>query len=232
MTSDRRSSPAAAGVLGASIYFLVGWCGLLVPSLVRSIETSLHGSDAGIGIYYLVAALAYAAGSFGGAPATERFGRRRVLVVAAAVLAAGLATLGIAPSLELFVLAAVPTGVGVGALDGGANGLYLDVFRSNRGRALNLLHLCFSLGALSAPIVAGPLVDAGWPWQAPLLATAVVTFLLLVPLLVVPMPSGRHSAETASSSADVAMPGSTRRGIPTPLTLLCLAIGLYIASEV
>jgi fucose permease len=232
MVFHRRSWPPAAGVLGAGVYFLVGWCGLLVPSLIRSIESTYDQSDAGMGIYYLVAALAYAAGSFGGAPATERMGRRPVLVFASVLLAAGLVTLGLAPSLGVFLLAAIPTSLGVGALDGGANGLYLDVFRSHRGRALNLLHLCFSLGALSAPLTAGALVEAGLPWQALLFATALVVFLLAVPLLTVPMPAGRHSPGVPRSAAEVVGQGSARRRIPMPLLLLCLAIGFYIAAEV
>jgi fucose permease len=228
----RRSMPPAAGVLGAGIYFLVGWCGLLVPSLIRSVEATYAQSDAGIGIYYLVAALAYAAGSFAGALATERIGRRPVLGFASVLLSAGLATLGGAPSVEVFVLAAVPMGLGVGALDGGANGLYLDVFRFNRGRALNLLHLCFSLGALSAPLAAGPVIEAGLPWQVPVFATAVVAFLVAAPLLTVPMPAGRRSAGGTASAAEVAERGSVGQRIPMPLLVLCLAIGFYIASEV
>lgn len=232
MAHDARSFPQAAGILGAFIYFLVGWCGLLVPSLIRSIEAAYGQSDAGIGIYYLVAALAYAAGSLWGVPATERMGRRLVLGFASVVLAAGLVTLGLALSWEVFVLAAVPVGLGVGALDGGANGLYLDVFSSNRGRALNLLHLCFSLGALAAPLVTGALVDAGLPWQSLLLGTALVALLLVAPLLLVAMPGGRHAAGAAGSAAKSNRQGPTPTRLPIPLLLLCLAIGCYIASEV
>ncbi len=231
MDSRRRSLLPAAGVLGAFVYFLVGWCGLLVPSLIRSIERSYDQSDAGVGIYYLVAAFFYAAGSLGGAVVTERIGRRPVLAFASVLLAAGLAILGIAPSWEAFILAAIPVGLGVGALDGGANGLYLDVFSSSRGGALNLLHLCFSLGALLAPLAVGPLVEAGMPWQVALLATAVVALLLGLPLLAVPMPAGRRAAVRPERRSEGAT-GSSFARLPIPLLLLCVAIGCYIASEV
>jgi fucose permease len=88
------------------------------------------------------------------------------------------------------------------------------------------------LGALAAPLVAGVLVDGGVAWQALLLATALAAILLGLPLALVPMPAGRHSAEAAGPAAEAAWSGSARRGIPVPLLLLCLAIGFYIAAEV
>jgi fucose permease len=174
MAASARSWPTATGILGGFAYLLVGWCGLLVPVLIRSIEATHHRSDAEFGVYYLVFGLTYAAGSFGGGLVTERVGRRPVLVFAAGLLAAGLVALAVVSSWEVFLLAAVPAGLGIGVLDGGANGLFLDVFRSSRARALNLLHLCFSLGALSAPLVIGLLVEAGLPWQGVPAATGLV----------------------------------------------------------
>jgi len=67
MADPTRTWPTATGILGGFAYFLVGWCGLLVPSLIRSIEGTHGRSDADFGIYYLVFGLTYAAGSFGGA---------------------------------------------------------------------------------------------------------------------------------------------------------------------
>jgi len=51
-------------ILGGFAYLLVGWCGLVVPALIRSIEATHHQSDAEFGVYYLVFGLTYAAGSF------------------------------------------------------------------------------------------------------------------------------------------------------------------------
>jgi fucose permease len=232
MAASACSWPSATGILGGFAYLLVGWCGLLVPALIRSIEATHHRSDAEFGIYYLVFGLTYAAGSFGGGLVTEKVGRRPVLVFAAGLLAAGLAALAVAPSWEVFLIAAVPAGLGVGALDGGANGLFLDIYRSSRGRALNLLHLCFSLGALSAPLVIGPLIEAGLAWQAILAATGLVVFGLGGILLVVAMPDGRQVRDGSDRAPGQHVPASGRPRIPWSLGLLCVAIACYIASEV
>ena len=173
---DPSSSPAARrtrltlGVLGCLTLLSVGWTGLLIPSLIRSIESTFGQTDAGIGVVYLVYAIAYMSGSFAGGTLTERLGRRIVLGGAVLIHAAGIAGFGLAPGWEIFVVAALVAGFGAGALDGGANGLVLDVYREGRGRAMNLLHMSFSIGALAAPLIVGTLVEAACrgspsPWR-------------------------------------------------------------------
>src|SRR5919112_2705034 len=121
-------------------FVLLGWTGLLVPSLVRQVEATFGVDDAAVGVWFFVAASAYAAGSLAGGLLTERFGRRVVLTAAAVSVGASWIVAGTAGSWTLFTLAAV-LGAGSGAIDGGLNGLVLAVTGSSAGRALNLLHL-------------------------------------------------------------------------------------------
>ena len=196
-----------------------------MPSLIRSIEADFGQTDAGIGLFFFVNALGYVAGTMGGGFLTERFGRRTVLTLATILLAAGLTALAVVPTWELFLVAAIPFGLGGGALDGGTNGLFLDLYPDTRGRALNLLHLSFSLGALASPLVAGRLVEAGVPWQAIVLATAVSAIPLAVVFAVVELPSGRHARTPATARV-------ARIGLAWPLVALAVAIGCYVASEI
>lgn len=221
---------SAAGVLGCVAFLLIGWSSLLVPSLIRSIRETFGQTDAGIGLYYFVYAVAYAVGSFGGGLAVERLGRRVVLSIAAALLALGLLGLGSAPAWVVFLLAGVPVGLGAGAIDGGGNGLFLDLFRSGRGRALNALHVFFSLGALGAPFVVGVLVSAGVPWPSVLVATAVAAVPVAVLFAVVPMPAGRRGAHRGPDGAGASADRPAGR-LAVPLLLLAFAIGCYVASE-
>jgi len=221
-----RTVPRAdvAAVLACAGLLLVGWCGLLVPALIRSIESEFGQTDAGMGVFFLVNAIAYAGGSMAGGLLTERFGRRAVLSLAVVGIAAGLVGLATVASWELFLVAAIPFGLGGGAVDGGANGLVLDLYPARRGRALNLLHLCFSLGALASPLMVGRLVEAGVPWQTVVVGTAVVAMPLAVLLASARLPSGRHARP-----AEVTGP---RIGLAWPLIALAIAIACYVASEV
>lgn len=222
-----RSDARAAGVLACVGLLLIGWSGLLVPSLIRQIEHDFGQSDAGLGIYYFVGAAAYASGSFGGGMLTERFGRRRVLTIATLLIGLGTATLGLVPVWAVVLLSALPAGFGSGAIDGGMNGLVLDLYPTARGRALNTLHLFFSIGALTAPLVVGRLVEAGIPWQAIVVGTAGATVPIAILWATVSLPHGRHRA---SSIEGQARPG--RLALRWPLIALEVAIASYVASEV
>jgi MFS transporter, FHS family, glucose/mannose:H+ symporter len=227
-----RGARLAPGLVGCLTLLACGWTGLLIPSLIRSIEATFGQTDAGIGVVYLAYALAYASGSFGGGALTERLGRRAVLGGAVLVTGLGTASLGLAPTWEMFMLAALTLGAGAGCLDGGSNGLVLDVYRERRGRAMNLLHVSFSVGALAAPLIVGRLVDGGVPWQTVTIGTGVVVALLAAAYLVVPMPSGRRTA-TAAGTGPAAVPEGRdgRTLLAGPLLLLGIAIATYVASE-
>jgi MFS transporter, FHS family, glucose/mannose:H+ symporter len=248
------ATPTPAALLGWLSFMLLGWSSMLVPSLIRSVRETFGQSDAGIGVYYLVFAVAYTAGSLGGGVLTERVGRRAVLTASGALLGAGVLGLGLAPSWSLFLPAGLVVGLGLGGIDGGVNGLFLDLFRTARGRALNLLHLFFSLGALSAPLAVGALVSAGVAWQAVVVASGLAALPVAVLFAVVRMPDGRHHGQ-ARVDADPAagIDGSARltsKGeavrfswipaglrptpgrLPIPLLLLGVAIASYVAAEV
>ena len=216
------------------MFVLIGWTGLLIPSLIRSVKDGFDQSDAGIGAFYFLYAVAYASGSFGGGLVTERIGRHAVLSIAAALHGGALIALGIAPSWAIFLLAAVPAGLGAGALDGGINGLFLDLYRTGRGQALNLLHLFFSLGALSAPLAVGRLIEGGVPWGTILVGSGVVAIPFALVLGVAPMPGGQRIRDpglafpTAARHRAIGLRGR----VSAPLLLLGLGISVYVASEV
>lgn len=224
--------PRVAGVFGCLTFVLIGWSGLLVPSLIRSVKEAFDQSDAGIGIFYFLFAAAYASGSLGGGVVTERLGRRTVLGLAAGLHGVALVALGVAPSWPAFLAVALPLGLGAGALDGGVNGLFLDLFRTGRGRALNLLHVFFSLGALSAPLAAGRLIEGGVAWQAIVVTTGFAALAVAALYGVVRMPDGRRERASRAAVAGMGRLARLRGRISGPLLLLGIAIACYVASEV
>jgi FHS family glucose/mannose:H+ symporter-like MFS transporter len=224
VSSPTRNRIEPAAILACAGLAYLGWAGLLVPSLIRSIEPAFGQTDAGVGVFFFVNAVASVGGSIGGGLLTERIGRRVVLTVAVALMAIGLAALAIVPSWTLFLVAAVPIGLGFGTIDGGMNGLVLDLYPEGRGRALNLLHLSFSLGALASPLFVGRIVDAGVAWQAVILGSALAAIPLAVLFAVVRLPSGRHEHTPGTSAV--------RTGLALPLILLAIAIACYVGAEI
>ncbi len=216
--------PPAVAILACLSFILVGWSGLLAPSLIRSIKLDFVQTDAGIGLFYFLSATGLASGSLGGGFVTEKVGRRPIIASAALLMGVGLIGMAVAGSWEIFLLAGLLLGLGAGAVDGGMNGLILDLFRHARGRALNLLHLFFSIGALAAPLAVGRVVEAGVAWQTILLASGLVALPLAGLIAFAAQPSGRHHAIGRRTAG--------RLGIAPVLIALGLAIALYVASEV
>lgn len=215
---------ALAGALGCAGLLLVGWTSLLIPSLIRSIEPAFAQTDAGIGVFFFVNAVAYVGGSMAGGLLTERMGRRVVLPVGVLLITLGLAGMATVPTWGLFLAFGVPFGLGSGAIDGGMNGLVLDLYPDSRGRALNLLHLFFSLGALASPLVVGRLVEGGADWQTVMIGTALAAVPIAVLLAIAALPSGRHARTGATAGV--------RIGLSLPIIALAFAIACYVASEV
>ena len=211
--------------LGYASFILVGWNALLVPSLVPAIERDFAQPDAGVGVLYFATAVLFVTGSLVGGFAMEHLGRSRALPAAVFGMAAGLALEAVAPSWAVFVAGGALAGFGSGAVEVGLNGLFLDRFSEDRGRALSRLHLCFSLGALAAPLVIAALVEIGVAWRLPFAASSGVVLViglglaasdLRVPHPVVASRAGRPSVG---------------RHVPLPLVLLAVAITSYVAAE-
>ena len=223
---------------GYATFLLIGWTGLLVPSLVRSLERDFRQTDAGIGVFFFLYAAGYTLGSLGGGAMTERLGRRRVLVAAAVLHGLGLVALAASPGWTVFLLVAGPVGFGAGALDGGMNGLFLDLFTTGRGRALNSLHLFFGIGALASPLAIGLLSEAGVGWQAIIAGTGVVALPLAAVIGSLDMPTGRRAQATTpdAGAIEAAAPSGRRSGRRMrqawPIALLAIAIGTYVGAEV
>jgi fucose permease len=224
MPASRPSRTLLAAALGCAGLLLVGWTGLLVPSLIRSIEPAFAQTDAGIGVFFFVFSVASVGGSMSGGLLTERLGRRIVLPVGIGLMALGLTGMGTVPTWILFLAFAIPFGLGAGAIDGGTNGLVLDLYPESRGRALNLLHLFFSLGALASPLVVGRVVEAGAAWQSVMIGTAVAAVPVAILLAVTDLPSGRHAVVEGASRVRV--------GLALPIIALAVAIACYVASEI
>lgn len=239
--ADRRS----IHVVSFASLTLVGWTGLLIPSLLRVIKAEFDQTDAGFGLLYLVGALSFAVGALAAGLLGERLGRRILLPLSALVIAVGVATQGAAPTWPVLLLGVAFGAVGCGAIDAGVNGVVMDLSVSGKGSALNRLHLFYSVGALGAPLVIGQLVGLGVDWRLVAAGTGLAALALVVPLRAVgSVPPRRRAAAAAAGAAgrDDRATGSNERISPRndraagadlrlPLAILGAAITCYVATE-
>ncbi|GAA1576358.1 MFS transporter [Kribbella hippodromi] len=185
------------------------WCGLLVllcPALLTSMDASLLfvagpaisaalRPTAGqwlwaMDIYHFVmAGLLMAMGSLG-----DRIGRKRLLLIGAAVFGGVSVLVAYAPSPEVLILARALMAIGGATLAPSTLSLIRGMFDGERQRrmAVGAWTIAFTGGAVAGPIVGGVLLNHFW-WGAVFLINVPVMLVLLIvaPFLI----DERRSAE-------------------------------------
>ncbi len=209
-------------------FAVIGWSMLLVPSLVRAIKSDFDQTDAGLGLLFFATALFFAVGAFLSGALAGRLGRRRILPAAALLLGAGLATEALAPSWTVFVVGAGLAGAGAGTLDAGLNGVVMDLSVTGRGSALSMLHLFYSVGALTAPLAVGATVGVGVDWRVPMLLTGLIAVALAVPMRIAGAVPARPRRQPRGDTLPAGTGGPTLR---LPLVALGVAVACYVAAE-
>ncbi len=91
-----------------------------------------------------------------------RFHTGPVVLASCALTGSALLAIAHAPGLTWLLVAAVPLGLGAGAVDAGLNGF---VARHYSGRHMNWLHACWGVGATGGPLVMGQALSTGFGWR-------------------------------------------------------------------
>jgi DHA2 family multidrug resistance protein-like MFS transporter len=232
------------------------WLGLAVlalGALITSIDVSvvlvalpriaedLHASSSEqlwiVDAYgFLLAALLITFGSV-----ADRFGRRRMVMVGAAVFGTASVLAAFAPTAALLILARGLCGVGAAALTPALYGLLSGLFRSDRQRslAIGVFMGCFMGGMILGPLVGGALL-ARLPWGAIFLLGVPVMVLLLIlcPLLLTESPriAGRPVDRVSVLLSLLAIlpvvdgiKELARTGVqPVPLAAIALGLGMAV----
>jgi fucose permease len=212
---------------GYAVYLLLGWCSVLIPSLIVVVERSFQRTDAAIGLVYLLGALFHAGGALGGGFLAERLGANSVLLVALGILAAGLFVQGWTHTWIVFLAAAALGQSGSGAANGGVQALILEWFPDSRGGALNRLHLVFGLGALCGPATVGVILSFGLNWRPILMGSGAVV--LAIALAVTTLPHGDVGAAPAATPGSIKPVSAQERSL-RPFLWLAVSIACYEAA--
>lgn len=152
-----------------------------------------------------------------------------VLIVSVLLTAAGLGLLASAQGGARLYAAAVPLGLGAGAVDAGLNGF---VARHYEGRHMNWLHACWGVGATTGPLLFGLVLGSAAGWRGGFAILAGLQ-LGLVALFVITLPLWAH-APVRSPAPRADLPGQswpTRPANSTAGWLSPLIFGLYVAVE-
>lgn len=164
-------------ILGLIGYLFIGTGVVLAPSVMPFITAEFAAK----GVSLAAAGLIFTAGAAGGILGnllagfgSDLIGRRRLVWIAALLLAISLGLAASAQLWLLFVITFVFISGTQGALSTGINALVTDANRGSRARALNILHGVYGVGATVSPLVIGYLLDKGLYWRWALGGTGVI----------------------------------------------------------
>lgn len=210
-------------------YFLIGFVSVIfapaLPAMINDFGLSLV--EAG-GIFPAKSLGAIAAVMVGGAW-SDRIGRKPTIAGGAILLAVG--SLGVAwgRTWPLVLTAFLLSGVGQGFVNSSINALVADLNRRRPGKALNMLHGVYGMGAFAGPFVAGALAMANQGWRPAFLLCGLLWAVSTVFTLLLPFPKAdATAADRASSDRAGAPAASGHQG--RPLWGGWLFIGLWLVA--
>lgn len=205
-------------------YIVIGITSTLIgPSLPYVIEEfGLSYSVAGTLLFvhwtgYFVAVVL-------GGIASDFLGKKPFLLAGAGCLMLGLTGFALG-RIEVVIFAAmILIGAGFGALDGGLNGLIIDISGESKGLGLGLLHMFFGVGALSGPFLSTVASGTTLGWRWAFFWTAGLALLFIVLLL--PCHLRNVAADERIEIADLALLGKNRL-----MFLFILLLFAYVGAE-
>ena len=196
--------------------------GATIPAFLRDLDFSYSvGGSILLGIYigFLIATLLTGI-------LADIAGKKTVLLIAAACLTLGILGFSTFSTFWPLALSMLVLGLGLGAIELGANNMIVDLHTAQKAKYLNLMSVLHGLGSMTAPLYAGFMLSAGFSWRQVYQGALVLVALMLVYTLLAKYP---RMAERKSESI------SFKRLMKTAFTgdsiWYYFLIAIYVSTE-
>ncbi len=205
-------------------YFAIRFAQLVISPVVTAIMEEFSVTSGAIGLALTGMWVAYALAQLPSGVLGDRFGERRVVLLALGLAAAGSLAAGAAPAFAAFVAFVVVLGAGAGLYYNVATALLTRLF-DQLGRAVGTHRIGSQVAGLDAPVAAALALAAGW--RAALWVGAAVAGLVLAAFAVAVRPTPPVNPGTAMRDAvDLRTLGALLRRRP-----IAFAAGVAILGE-
>jgi fucose permease len=159
----------------------------------------------------------------------DRFGRRIVLVICAAMFGLAALVMSVSTRMPLLLVFATIVGLGYGGISLSVNVLSSELTPHRRASTVNLVNVFFGVGAIAGPLLAGLALE-WWGTPIPALQVGAVLALIVSPAAAfVDLPA---SAARGSHATPVSAPAATVGAMSSAFVWSCAVIVmLYAGSE-
>jgi MFS family permease len=226
-------TPARAALLLLPVIYL-GFISLGLPDGSLGVAWPRMHRDLGLpigmaGLIVAVGTVLSAGAAFSSGKILQHFKTGPVVLVSCALAGSGMLIVSRSHGLAWLLVAAIPLGLGAGAVDASLNGY---VARHYRGRHMNWLHACWGIGAMCGPLVMARLLGTPSGWRVGYFAIGVAQ-LTLAAIFFFTLPLWDKVPERTTVDSDT--PGASKpptAGANSPAGWLSAAIFvLYVAIE-
>jgi len=229
--ADRRRAESVPGV--ALLIALTAVAPLAVDMFLPSMPAMAEEFDVPSATMQLAVTLfllSFAASQLVYGPASDRFGRRPVLMAGLALFIAGGVIALVAPSAEVLIVGRVVQGLGGGAGPAIGRAIVLDVFgRTRAARVMAYMTIATPLAPALAPIVGGVLHDA-FDWRSVFVTLiALGVFLLVAYRMLIPESNLRPAPDALNGRRMLRNYGELFRS--RPFVAYSLVMGLMFSGQ-
>jgi fucose permease len=196
------------------IIIYIAFISLGLPDSLLGVSWPIIQSEIGVplsfaGIVSMLITLGTVVSSLFSSRAIQKFGTGKVTLVSVMLTAAALVGFSAAPSFVWFLVAAIPLGIGGGAVDSGLNEFIAEHYES---RHMSWLHCFWGIGALTGPLIMSSIITSDNSWRLGYETVSIIQA-ILVGILFFSLPlwkkiSGKHSriSEVTIKNQDLSQP--------------------------
>ena len=160
-------------------------------------------------------------------PLSDVAGKKVVIFLASTFLFVGMLGYSLVSEMWMLALTMFFMGLGLGALEVGANLIIVDVHPEDKGRYLNLLAFFHGVGSMIAPLYAGQMLVMGFSWRRVYQFGAGIALLVLIYFLLAKYP---RTTSVQSNKLDLKNIGKSV--FSGQMILFFASITAYVAAEI
>jgi fucose permease len=210
------------------VFILFGTSMTIIGASLPKILADFSWSYGTAGAVIAASAAMYFIMSMVGGFFLRRFGPKLTMVTGLSLSTIGLAFFAVSPAAGANLILSGLIGAGQGLIEPTVNWSVLRMDEDSSGRAMNLMHGAFSIGAVAGPIIVGLLLAARLSWT--LLYRAIAGLFFILALVIVALPFGLLGREAESAAAK--NKGGIRSLARSPVYWLgFVSLLLYVGAE-
>jgi fucose permease len=184
-----------------AIFILFGTSMTIIGATLPKILADFGWSYATAGMVIAAGAIGYFMATYAAGFLVSAIGPRSTMIAGLVLLIAGLFFFASVPSAFINLLLYLGIGIGQGFIEITVNWSTLRMETSGKGRAMNLMHGAFAVGAFAGPFIIGILMGADLSWTLVYRGIALVFIVPLALTLLMPFSAlGRDAGHHNSGS--------------------------------